>query len=196
MPEIGEGAREAAAALERIAEEARSGTPAPEVAEQVRVKVQGPHPAPETARSADTVARPCGAEVNSLWRTALRAPGGVRGRLLAFVSRLFGFELGAQERFNGAQVRFDNSLLEWIDARFASTHRHYDSVLGQVGRHLGEVDTRHLMLQDELVKHTHDLVSRIDLVLSEAEQSRMGLSQALKRVRDRLEALEKRPGPE
>ena len=38
-------------------------------------------------------------------------------------------------------------------------------VLGGVGRHLGEVDERHMILQEELVAHVHDLVKRIDLVL-------------------------------
>ena len=39
------------------------------------------------------------------------------------------------------------------------------------GRHMGEIDERHLILQEELVAHVHDLVKRIDLVLAEAERA-------------------------
>ena len=39
-----------------------------------------------------------------------------------------------------------------------ATHRHYDEVLGLHGRHMGEIDERHLILQEELVTHVHDLV--------------------------------------
>ena len=38
-------------------------------------------------------------------------------------------------------------------------------MLGVHGRHMGEIDERHLILQEELVAHVHDLVQRIDLVL-------------------------------
>jgi hypothetical protein len=130
--------------------------------------------------------------VNELWRIPGARRSGFRGWLLGVVSRCFRAEFETQERFNSAQVRLDNELVEWIDARFAATHAHYDTVLGQMGHHLGEIDTRHLMLQGEVVKHTHDLVRRIDLVLAESEKSRMVLSQTLRDVRDRLAALEER----
>ena len=39
-------------------------------------------------------------------------------------------------------------------------------------RHMAEIDERHLILQEELVAHVHDLVKRIDLVLAEAEKGR------------------------
>ena len=44
------------------------------------------------------------------------------------------------------------------------------------GRHMGEIDERHLILQEELVAHVHDLVKRIDLVLAEAERGRSAWS--------------------
>ena len=41
---------------------------------------------------------------------------------------------------------------------------------------MGEIDERHLILQEELVAHVHDLVRRVDLVLSEAERGRLAWS--------------------
>ena len=78
------------------------------------------------------------------------------------------------------------------DARLEATHRHYDEVLGLHGRHMGEIDERHLILQEELVTHVHDLVRRIDLVLAEAERGRLGLERDLRDVRDRARQLEER----
>jgi hypothetical protein len=49
-----------------------------------------------------------------------------------------------------------------------------------------------MILQEELVAHVHDLVKRIDLVLAEAEQGRVGLEHGLRDVRARLVRLEER----
>jgi len=185
-----------AAELERIAEGVRDRVRPALGESRPEVDVSPPLLAPETVLPVRAPERPSGAAVNELWRTAAVPRPGVRGRLLGLVSCIFRSEFEMQERFNGAQVRLDNELGEWIERRFAATHQHYDEVLGQIGRHLGEIDTRHLMLQAELVKHTHDLVRRIDLVLAESEKSRMGLAQALKDVRERLVALEHRLGSE
>jgi hypothetical protein len=95
-----------------------------------------------------------------------------------------------QEAFNSHQVQFDNALLDYIDDRVQETHRHYDAVLGIHGRHMGEIDERHLIMQEELVAHVHDLVKRIDLVLGESERGRLGLEFALRDVRARLLRLE------
>jgi hypothetical protein len=89
-------------------------------------------------------------------------------------------------------VQLDNEILAYIDARLEATHRHYDDVLGIHGRHMGEIDERHLILQEELVAHVHDLVRRVDLVLSEAERGRLGLEFALKDLRTRVERVEER----
>jgi hypothetical protein len=94
---------------------------------------------------------------------------------------------GRQQAFNSRQVQFDNDLLAYVDARVEATHRHYDGVLGGYGRHLQDVDKRHLILQEELVKHVHDLIRRIDLVLSESERGRLSLDYALRDLRARLE---------
>ena len=137
--------------------------------------------------------RPDNTGVNDAWRIR-SAPmaGGAFGRLARAVRNLLGPTLEAQEAFNSKQVQLDNQILSYIDARLEATHRHYDEVLGIHGRHMGEIDERHLILQEELVAHVHDLVRRVDLVLSEAERGRLGLEFALKDLRARVERLEER----
>jgi len=137
-------------------------------------------PAPMTAP-----ARPDNADLNRLWETAPAAEGfwgRVRRALRAFAGR--------QQAFNSRQVQFDNDLLAYVDARLDGTHRHYDQVLGAYARHMQEIDTRHLILQEELVAHVHDLVKRVDLVLAASERGRLGLESSLKDVRARLARLE------
>lgn len=131
--------------------------------------------------------------VNAAWRAdASPPPFGLRGRLFRLARRLLAPAFEAQVAFNARQVQLDNEILAYVDARFAETHRHYDRVLGITGRHLGEIDERHLMLQEELVGHVHDLVKRIDVVLSEAERGRLSLESALRDLRGRLARIEER----
>jgi hypothetical protein len=104
--------------------------------------------------------------------------------------RALGPVLDAQADFNARQAQLDAALLEYLDARLAETHGHYDAVLGAHGRRMEEIDTRHLILQEELVAHVHDLVKRIDLVLAEGERGRVSLEYALKDLRERLRRLE------
>jgi hypothetical protein len=138
-------------------------------------------------------ARPDGNAVNAMWPAQPASePGGLRGRLLRALLRLLAPRLEAQVAFNSRQVQLDNELLAYVDARFDATHRHYDHVLGIHGRHMGEIDERHLIVQEELVAHVHDLVRRIDLVLSEAERGRLSSESGLRDVRTRLERLEER----
>jgi hypothetical protein len=118
--------------------------------------------------------------------------GGWRRLLARGLGRVLARVLDAQESFNSRQVQFDNALLDHIDARLTATHRHYDDVLGLHGRHMGEIDERHLIVQEELVTHVHDLVRRIDLVLAEAERGRLGLERDLRELRDRMRQLEER----
>ena len=67
-------------------------------------------------------------------------------------------------------------------------------MLGGVGRHLGEIDERHLILQEELVAHVQDLVKRIDLVLAEGERARRALdARPRRRSRTRVDRLEEPP---
>jgi hypothetical protein len=115
--------------------------------------------------------------------------GGALGR---FVRRLLAPLFDSQNAFNSSQVQLDNALLSYLDERLDVTRRHYDRVLGAHERHLADIDERHLILQEELVVHVHDLVERIDLVLAEAEKGRLSLEFALRDVRSRLARLEER----
>jgi hypothetical protein len=127
--------------------------------------------------------------VNASWDVAQTPPGGALGRI---VRRALAPLVGAQTVWNARQTQLDNEILEYVDRRLDATHRHYDRVLGIHGRRMQDVDERHLILQEELVAHVHDLVKRIDLVLGEAEKGRLSLEFALREVRNRLERLEER----
>ena len=117
-----------------------------------------------------------------------------KGLLARLLMHLVGPTLDAQVSFNSRQVQLDNALLEYLDRRFAHTHQHYDDVLGVHGRHLQEIDERHLILQEELVAHVHDLVKRIDLVLSRAEREGSSLRYDLRDLRARIARFEQRLG--
>jgi len=157
------------------------------------VEVPGPMPADPVPAPIAATPRPDNAALNAGWRVRDTLGGGGWRRLLARgLGRVLARVLDAQESFNSRQVQFDNALLDYIDARLEATHRHYDEVLGLHGRHMGEIDERHLILQEELVTHVHDLVRRIDLVLAEAERGRLGLERDVRDVRDRLRQLEER----
>jgi hypothetical protein len=136
--------------------------------------------------------RPDNSALNAMWRI-LDAPGrSLRGILGRFRGRGPGPALQRQQDFNARQVQFDNELLAYVEARLDATHRQYDQVLGLHGDHMGEIDERHIILQEELVAHVHDLVKRIDLVLGQAERGRLGLESALKDLRTRVAGLEER----
>jgi hypothetical protein len=149
-----------------------------------------PVPAEPTPAPAAVPPPPDPASVNALWRAEPPAPPrSLWGRIAA---RLLAPRLEAQVAFNARQVQLDNEILAYLDARFAATHHHYDAVLGLIGRHLADVDERHLILQEELVAHVHDLIRRIDLVLAEVERGRTSGESALRDVRARLRLLEER----
>jgi len=183
--------KDVAAELRRVREEVRrrallegGGTPAPPAPE-----VRPPRPAAreELPPEPKAPAPPDATAVNEAWRAEPPAPG---GRLRRLLERLLAPRLEAQRAFNARQVQLDNDILRYLQERFAATHRHYDRVLGLYGRHLGEADERHLILQEELVVHVHDLVKRIDLVMAEAERGRLSLEAALEEVRASLRRLE------
>jgi hypothetical protein len=140
-----------------------------------------PGPPPET---------PDPAGVNEAWRAEPVPPRGWRGVLFRALDRLLSPRFEAQQAFNARQVQLDNAILKHIEERGTNTHRHYDRVLGLYGRHLGEIDERHMILQEELVAHVEDLVRRIDLVLSEGERGRLSLDHELGDLRRGLEALQ------
>jgi hypothetical protein len=137
---------------------------------------------------------PDASAVNAYWSAEPARPRGLKGLLHRLLDPVVGGRFAAQVDWNARQVRLDNELIAYVEARFAETHRHYDAVLGQTGRHLGEVDERHMILQEELVAHVHDLVKRIDLVLGEAEKGRVGLEHGLRDLRARLTVLEEKLG--
>ena len=172
------------AVRERTQEQADTGLPPPrdprppEPVTPLPVAPDAPSPAP-----------PDGAAVNALWQARPAAPLAWWSRLLR---RLLAPYFDAQVAFNSQQVQLDNALIAYLEARLAQTHRHYDEVLGIHGRHMAEIDERHLILQEELVAHVHDLVRRIDLVLAEGEKGRLGLGSALRDLRARVTALEER----
>ena len=181
---------------ERVAEELRRIREA--VRERALLEPQPP-PAARATRTPEPIAPaaakpvppppspPDGTAVNAQWEAKPGRPLGLLGGLLQRLLRPL-FE--AQVSFNSRQVQFDNDTLAYLESRFALTHRHYDEVLGIHGRHMAEIDERHLIVQEELVAHVHDLVKRIDLVLSEAEKGRLSLEFALRDVRARLAKLE------
>ena len=136
--------------------------------------------------------RPDNSALNAMWRILDAPRPSLRGILGRFRGRGAGPALQRQQDFNARQVQFDNELLAYVEARLDATHRQYDRVLGLHGDHMGEIDERHIILQEELVAHVHDLVKRIDLVLGQAERGRLGLESALKDLRARVAGLEER----
>jgi hypothetical protein len=182
--------KDVAEQLRRVRDEVRrrallaGGTPTPPPPQ-----VTAPRAAPREELPPEEPAPPPpdAAAVNESWAVEAPAAGGFLRRL---VERVLAPRFEAQRSFNARQVQLDNDILRYLEARFAATHRHYDRVLGLYGRHLGEADERHMILQEELVAHVQDLVRRIDLVLAEADSGRLALEFALQDVRDRLVRLE------
>lgn len=141
--------------------------------------------------------------LNVLWNVSepgAEAPLGTLARLLlplrSPLARLVRFALGPvverQVRMNSAQVRFDNELVRYVDERFDRMSRHYDRVLGLHGRRMEEIDERHLILQQELIRHVHDLVARIELVFEAAEQNHLYLEGTLRETREELSKIAER----
>jgi hypothetical protein len=198
MSEGPEEQRERVAAELRRVRDAASATPVP--ARPALEVLPSPRPAsaagtgeplPDTPPRAPEPRRPDNVAVNELWPLPVpHPPRGLAGRLYGFFTRLLSPLLDAQRQFNSRQVQLDNETLDYIDQRFDRTHAHYDRVLGDYGRQIRDIDERHLILQNELVAHVHDLVQRIDLVLAESERGRASLDAALRDVRSRLARLE------
>jgi hypothetical protein len=197
---MSEDGKDVAEELRRVREEVRrravpggaapaGGLPAPE-ARPPKPVAREQLPVPEAAPSP-----PDATAVNQTWRAEAPAPVGPGSFLRRLVDRVLGPRLEAQRAFNARQVQLDNEILRYLDERFAATHRHYDRILGLYGRHLGEADERHMILQEELVAHVRDLVRRIDLVLAESDRDRLSLEAALEDVRSSLRRLDERLPP-
>ena len=112
------------------------------------------------------------------------------------LQRLVRFALGPvverQVELNSAQVQFGNELVQYIDARLDRISAHYDRMLGLHGKRMEEIDERHLILQQELVRHVHELVKRIDFVFETAEQNHLYLEGMLKESREELQDIAQR----
>jgi hypothetical protein len=112
------------------------------------------------------------------------------------LQRLIRFALGPlverQAEWNSSQVQFDNDITAYIDERVDRLVAHYDEVLGTHGKRMEEIDERHLILQQELIQHVHDLIKRIDFVFETAEQNHLYLEGSLREVREELQSLENR----
>ncbi len=132
--------------------------------------------------------------VNSGWQTPAPSGGGLRGALARVLARVLGPQLEAQRAWNARQVQLDNAVLQYLQERFAATHSHYDALLASLGRRLDEADERHRLLEQELVRHVHELVERVDLVLLEANRGRLSMQGALQELRQRLEEAEQALG--
>ena len=132
---------------------------------------------------------PDGTSVNESWKAEPQGPRGLRGLVFRLLDRLLRPRFEAQQAFNAHQVKLDNEMLRYLEERLDSTHRHYDRVLGLYGRHIEEVDERHVALEKELVGHVEELIRRIDLVLARGERSRVSLEHELRDVRRQLEDL-------
>jgi hypothetical protein len=159
-----------------------------------------PLPAPDTRETEGDLVSPDREALNVLWDVSepeAEAPAGAVARLVRSpLARLVRFALGPvverQVRMNSAQVRFDNELVRYVDERFDRLSRHYDRVLGLHGRRMEEIDERHLILQQELVRHVHDLVARIELVFEAAEQNHLYLEGTLRETREELSRIAER----
>ncbi len=143
-----------------------------------------------TAETGPLPAAPDTTVVNAAWPAETPPRHGLRRLLAGLVERLLGPRWDAQRRFNAAQTRLDNELVEYLHARLAASHRHYDRLLTEQGRRLDDVDERHRQLERELIRHVHDLVARIDLLLSEANREKLALAFALEELRERVGRLE------
>lgn len=112
------------------------------------------------------------------------------------LQRLLRFALGPlldyQVQHNSAQVSFDNEIVSYLDARLDRMSGHYDRVLGLHGKRMEEIDERHLILQQELIRHVHDLVQRIEFVFETAEQNHLYLEGMLREVQEELVGIQKR----
>lgn len=177
--------------LRRIRETVRDrhqDAPSP-LGDAAPVRTPEPIPPATTPEPPSPPRPPDGTAVNSSWRATPERPLGFLG---SWLKRLLGPIFDAQTTFNSRQVQLDNELIAYLEERLAATHRHYDAVLGIHGRHMAEIDERHLIVQEELVAHVHDLVKRIDLVLAESEKGRLPLEFALRDLRARVREIEER----
>jgi hypothetical protein len=196
---VGDERDDVAEELRRVRDEARRRARPAGGADSTPTPAPTRHPGDTTPRLTreDEVATepapppPDAAAVNAAWPAEAGPPRGLGGFVRRLLERLLQPRFEAQRIFNSHQVQLDNEMLGYLERRSAATHRHYDRLLGDLGRRLDEADERHAILEKELVGHVQDLVRRIDLVLADANRGRASVEFALEDVRERLARLEK-----
>jgi hypothetical protein len=190
--EIAEGLREV---RERARSEAESRSPLPEPARTA----PAPKPLPRLVHRdpAAVESSPDRGALNEAWDVAIDGyEGGLFRSALRRLRRLFlGPLTERQVRMNSLQVKFDNEVVRYIDDRMDRMSRHYDEVLGLHGKRMEEIDERHRILQEELVRHVHDLVERIDFVFESTEQNHLYLEGMLRELREELKKLAEKLTP-
>jgi hypothetical protein len=193
---VGDEREDIAAELVRVREEARAAS-AQAASAQAAATTAPVVLRPPAARPADAAspaerapAPPDASAVNEAWRAETPPRRGLAGLVERALLRLLGGRFEAQRTWNAHQVRLDNELVGYVEARLAATHGHYDRLLGLQGRRQDELDERHALLEKELVGHVQDLARRIDLVLSESARGRAGQELVLADLRAHLAHLE------
>jgi hypothetical protein len=185
-------------ALRRVRDEARREAghsaegrddPVPSRVTRAQARSEADPKAPER-EPAPALEPPDATAVNAAWVAEPPPRRGLSGLLGSLLERVLRPHFEAQRTFNARQVQLDNEILRHVESRSAATHRHYDRLLGDLGRRLDEADARHALLEEELVRHVQDLVQRIDLVLADSSRGRLSLQVALEEVRERLVGLE------
>ena len=160
----------------------------------------GPSRLPELVPSVSNEApsSPDREQLNTSWDTAqvleepapeARRLGPLRKGLRRLARAALGPFLESQVAWNSFQVRFDNELVAYVDERLDRLAAHYDHVLGLHGKRMEEIDERHSILQQELVRHVHDLVERIEFVFESAETNHLYLEGMLRETKEELEKL-------
>lgn len=148
-----------------------------------------------SAETQSTPVSPSRERLNELWDIAKGAdsPTGLLRRLVQRVLRFaWGPLIDRQVALNSEQVRFDNELVKYIDQRLDRICAHYDQMLGLHGKRMEEIDERHLILQQELIRHVHELVKRIDFVFETAEQNHLYLEGMLREAQEELRGIARR----
>jgi hypothetical protein len=177
-------AQEALAAVRVAARDMKPVAPAAVPAHEPAL-TPGPTPPPEPAPPSPALPAPPSLQpIEDAVREAARPRGPLGG--------LISDDGAPQRRFNDAQLRFDAEAIRYLHDRLAVTHAHYDTLLDHHRRRMDEIDRRHRLLQDDLVRHVHALSRRVDIAMSESASGRMGLDFLLRELKERLEALEDR----
>ena len=158
---------------------------------------------PAESPSTEVPTSPSTERLNASWDISTAFETTPPGRIARIFSplrrplqRLVRFALGPivehQVELNSAQVRFGNELVQYIDKRLDRISVHYDQMLGLYGKRMEEIDERHLILQQELVRHVHELVKRMDFVFETAEKNHLYLEGMLKEAREELKNIAQR----